>query len=78
MITRSQARSKQPLDRVASPGANHPRQVLSQRSGTSRQSSSEEDVDNNSVINTRTAGGRSVISAGEVIDQKVTNVAQTV
>ena len=61
--TRSQTRSKQPLDRVASPGANTPRQVLSQTSGTPQQSSSEEGVVSNSANSTRAVGGGSVTAA---------------
>ena len=41
VITRSQARSRQPLDRAASPRADPPRRAQSQTSSISRQSSSE-------------------------------------
>ena len=65
--TRSKARSRQPLDRTASPRANTPRantprRVSFQTSDTSQQSASE-GVDDNSAQNTRTFGGRLVSSA---------------
>ena len=55
VITRSQARSRQPLDPAASPRANPPRRALSQRSSIPRQSSSEGGVS----CSTRTVGGGS-------------------
>lgn len=60
--TRSQARSRQPLDRVASPRANPPRRVSIHPSDTPQQSFREGVVDN-SAQNTGTAGGRPVTSA---------------
>ena len=64
--TRSQARSRQTLDRAASSGANPPRMVTSQTSGTPQQSSFEGGVVSNSVNNTRTVGGGSVASAAGI------------
>ena len=55
VITRSQARSRQPLDPAASPRANPPRRALSQRSSIPRQSSSEGGVS----CSTRAVGGGS-------------------
>ena len=63
VLTRSQARSRQPLDPVASPRANRPRRTKSQTSGAFQQSSSEGGVAVNSVSNTGTVGGRSVAAA---------------
>ena len=60
--TRSKARSRQPLDRAASPRANTPRRVSLHPSDTSQQSL-EEGVGDNSVHNTRAVGGRPVSSA---------------
>ena len=62
--TRSKARSRQPLDRAASPRVNAPRRVSLHPSDTSQQSL-EEGVDDNSVPNTRAVGGRPVSSAAE-------------
>ena len=55
VITRSQARSRQPLDPAASPRANPPRRALSQRSSIPPQSSSEGGVS----CSTRAVGGGS-------------------
>ena len=63
METRSQARSRQTLDRVASPGANPPRMVSSQTSGIPQQSSSEGGVERNSTVCTGIVGGNSVTSS---------------
>ena len=65
VLTRSQARSRQSLDRVASSGASPPRRVSSTTSETLQQSSSEEGVVGNSVVNTGSFGGRSVTAAVE-------------
>ena len=68
VITRSQARSRQPLDRAASPEVNILRRVGSQTSGVPQQSSSEGGVVSNSAVSTRTVGGGSVASAaGSVV-----------
>ena len=61
--TRSQARSRQPLDQVASSGACPPRRVISQTSGTPQQPSPEGGVEDSSVYNTGAVGGRSASSA---------------
>ena len=61
--TRSQARSRQTLDRTASSGAKPPRKATSQTSGTPQQSSSEGGVGSNSVNSTGTVGGGSVATA---------------
>ena len=62
MITRSQAQSRQPRDRVASSGARPPRRV-SPLSPEISQHPHEGHVVDASVSNTRTAGGRSADSA---------------
>ena len=62
MITRSQARSRQPLGRVASSGADHPRRVSSLTSGVSRQPLQGGVVDD-STSSTGIGGGRSFTSA---------------
>ena len=65
VLTRSQARSRQPLDLAASSGARPPRRVSSQTPGNPQQSFSEEGVIVGSVINTGTVGGRSAtVAAG--------------
>ena len=63
VITRSQARSRQPLDRIASPGADPPRLVSSQTSGIPQQSSSEGGVERDSAVCTGVVGGYSVTSS---------------
>ena len=63
MITRSQARSRQPLDQVASPGACPPRRVSSLTSGVSRQPLWEGGVVDDRAPSTGIVGGRSVSSA---------------
>ena len=61
VLTRSQARSRQPLDLAASSGAHPPRRVRSQSSGAPQQLSSEGGVREN----TGTAGGSSIsLAAG--------------
>ena len=62
VITRSQARSRQPLDPAASPRANPPRRAQSQTSSISRQSSSEGGV--NCSIQTVGGGLATTLAVG--------------